>query len=124
MPIHWGKSSSTKKKQFVDALNNVDINKGMALNKRAVKSHKVRSPYCVNIPIYTHLTSLFDSFQDRKLRNLPPLNITSGQQHSFTPVRPQTLDTAACHISRCALSDLYLVANYMVIDFPKMRSGL
>ena len=109
----------------MNALKNVYINTGMAaLDKRAVKSHKVRLLNFVNIRIYTHPSSLFDSFQDRKLRNLPPLNITAGQQHSFTPVRPQSLDTVACHISQCALSDLYVTANYMVIDFPKMRRGL
>lgn len=123
MEIHLSNQKQfSDKKQTVDAVKNTYINKGMALDKRAVKCRKERLPYFVNI--YTHPASLFDSFQDRKLRNLPALNMTAGQQHSFTPIRPQSLNTVACHISQCVLSDLYVVANYMVVDFPKMRSGL
>ncbi|KAL9983450.1 hypothetical protein ACROYT_G005627 [Oculina patagonica] len=62
--------------------------------------------------------------RDRKLNGLPALSTTVGQQHSFTPVRPQSLDAVACHISQCVLSDLYAVANQMLIDLLRMKSSL
>ena len=64
------------------------------------------------------------SYQDRKVKGLPDLDTTAGQQHSFTGMRDSTSgNTVAQHISQCVLNDLLEVSYQMIADFFKIRSG-
>lgn len=55
---------------------------------------------------------------------LPAINTANGQQHSFTPVRPQSIGAVACHITQCVLNDLYAATYQMLLDLLKMKNNI